>query len=99
VLGSSGEVAVADTFNHRVQIFDRKGNCKRQFGSKGEEAGQFDLPSALASDAHGNLLVLDWTNRLQCSVPRASTSARAMFSGWRPVCARASPGVMVVNWR
>jgi hypothetical protein len=53
-----------------VQIFDREGNYKRQFGSEGSSAdGQFDDPSALASDAHGNLLVLDRTNRLQVFSP------------------------------
>jgi hypothetical protein len=36
VLGSSGEVAVADHDNHRVQIFDSEGNYKRQFGIKGK---------------------------------------------------------------
>jgi hypothetical protein len=70
VLGSSGEVAVADCNNHRVQIFDREGNYKRQFGTYGKETdGQFDLPSSLASDVHGNLLVLDFTNRLQVFSP------------------------------
>jgi DNA-binding beta-propeller fold protein YncE len=66
VLGSTGEVAVVDYNNHRVQIFDSEGNYKRQFGTKGKEAdGQLSEPTALASDAHGNLLVLDATNRLQ----------------------------------
>jgi hypothetical protein len=78
VLGSSGELAVADIRNHRVQIFDSEGNYKRQFGTEGKEAdSQFYLPSGLASDAHGNLLVTDSTNRLQVSTPRASTSAPA----------------------
>jgi DNA-binding beta-propeller fold protein YncE len=66
VLGSSGEVAVADTYNHRVQIFDSEGKYKRQFGTEGKEAdGQLYYPTGLASDAHGNLLVTDLTNRLQ----------------------------------
>jgi hypothetical protein len=65
VLGSSGEVAVADRNNDRVQIFDSAGNYKRQFGTKGKEDGQFLCPAGLASDAHGNLLVTDRTNRLQ----------------------------------
>jgi hypothetical protein len=70
VLGSSGEVAVADRYNYRVQIFDSEGNYKRQFGTEGQEAdGQFYLPSGLASDAHGNLLVTDHTNRLQVFDP------------------------------
>jgi DNA-binding beta-propeller fold protein YncE len=70
VLGSSGEVAVADYGNHRVQIFDSEGNYKRQFGTGGKEAdGQFFCPTGLASDAHGSLLVVDWTNRLQVFDP------------------------------
>jgi hypothetical protein len=69
VLGSSGEVAVADLYNHHVQIFDSEGNYKRQFGTKGKEDGQFNCPTGLASDAHGNLLVTDWTNRLQVFDP------------------------------
>jgi DNA-binding beta-propeller fold protein YncE len=69
VLGSSGEVAVADHLNHRVQIFDSEGNYKRQFGTEGKEDGQFFNPSGLASDAHGNLLVVDRTNRLQVFNP------------------------------
>jgi tripartite motif-containing protein 2/3 len=70
MLGSSGEVAVADSLNHRVQIFDSEGNYKRQFGTEGKEAdGQLFLPSDLASDAHGNLLVVDRTNRLQVFDP------------------------------
>jgi DNA-binding beta-propeller fold protein YncE len=63
VLGSSGEVAVADTYNHRVQIFDREGNYKRRLLFT--KNGQFFYPAALASDVHNNLLVLDRTNRLQ----------------------------------
>jgi hypothetical protein len=63
-------VAVADKLNHRMQIFDREGNCKRQFGSKREEAdGQFYMPSALAADVHSNLLVLGFSNRLQVLSP------------------------------
>jgi DNA-binding beta-propeller fold protein YncE len=70
VLGSSGEVAVADYNNDRVQIFDSEGNYKRQFGTEGKEAdSQFFRPSGLASDAHGNLLVIDETNRLQVFDP------------------------------
>jgi DNA-binding beta-propeller fold protein YncE len=70
VLGSSGEVAVADRNNYRVQIFDSEGKYKRQFGtSEGKADGQFFMPSGIASDAHGNLLVTDWTNRLQVFSP------------------------------
>jgi DNA-binding beta-propeller fold protein YncE len=69
VLGSSGEVAVADRTNHRLQIFDSEGKYKRQFGTEGKEAGQLYMPAGIASDAHGNLLVVDTTNRLQVFDP------------------------------
>jgi DNA-binding beta-propeller fold protein YncE len=69
VLGSSGEVAVADHGNHRVQIFDSEGKYKRQFGTEGKEDGQIYMPLGLTSDAHGNLLVVDFTNRLQVFDP------------------------------
>jgi DNA-binding beta-propeller fold protein YncE len=69
VLGSSGEVAVADYGNSRVQIFDNKGNYKRQFGTMGNEDGQFNCASDLVSDAHGNMLVTDGTVRLQVFSP------------------------------
>jgi hypothetical protein len=72
VLGSSGEVAVADQSNHRVQIFDSEGKYKRQFGTEGKEAdGQLYEPMDIASDAHGNLLVVDNTNRLQVFDPES----------------------------
>jgi tripartite motif-containing protein 2/3 len=74
VLTPSSEVAFADEANNRIQIFDRDGKYKRQFGSYcSNEAlvdGQFYGPSAIASDAHGNLLVTDlYTNRLQVFSP------------------------------
>ena len=74
VLGSSGEVAIADASDDRsVQIFDSAGNFKRQFGSFGsfgvETDGQFQCVTAVVSDDHGNLLILDYTNRLQVFSP------------------------------
>jgi hypothetical protein len=64
------EVAVADSNNHRIQIFDSEGNYKRECGVQGKAAdGAFFNPAGLASDAHGNLLVTDVTNRLQVFSP------------------------------
>jgi hypothetical protein len=71
VLGdSSGDVAVVDQGNHRVQIFDSEGNYKRQFGSEGTCDGLFYYPAGITSDAHGNLLVTDYTSRLQVFSPK-----------------------------
>jgi hypothetical protein len=47
VLGSSGEVAVADHYNHRVRIFDSEGNYKLQFGTYGKEASHNIATSSL----------------------------------------------------
>ena len=72
VLGSSGEVAIADVSDDRsVQLFDSGGNYKRQFGNllmfdSDDVDGQFQYcVTAIASDDHGNLLILDYSNRLQ----------------------------------
>jgi hypothetical protein len=73
VLGSSGEVAVVDEGNHHVQIFDSEGKYKRQFGTKGKEKdGHLQHPTGITSDAHGNLLVVDSTNRLQVFDPEGT---------------------------
>jgi DNA-binding beta-propeller fold protein YncE len=65
------EVAIADCQNHRVQIFDSEGNYQRQFGSKGKDIdGHFYYVSGLSSDAHNNLLVTDFSSRLQLFSPK-----------------------------
>jgi DNA-binding beta-propeller fold protein YncE len=79
---SSGNVIVADTGNHRLQIFDTNGNfiemwgfgvddgsavfqvCTTscQAGIAGTGDGQFNMPSYLAVDGEGNILVADQGN-------------------------------------
>lgn len=62
----SGEVALADEKNHRVQLFDTEGVLIRMFGKFGSNDGQFQFPSTLAADDYGNLMILDKdTSRLQ----------------------------------
>ena len=50
---------VADTDNHRVQMFTSDGHWFLSFGTSGTGDGEFDSPCALAFDEHGNLLVLE----------------------------------------
>ena len=52
-------VWVADSWNSRVQEFDRDGEFLRNIGSKGTENGQFIDPAGIASDAEGNIWVVD----------------------------------------
>lgn len=63
---SDNRLAVTDTGNHRIQIFDREGNFIRAFGGLGNEAGKFYEPVGLTAGGDGNLLVADtWNNRVQ----------------------------------
>ena len=61
VLPISGNIAIADTNNHRVSIFD--GESTRFLYCFGHE--NFTFPCAIATDAYEHIIVLDETNRLQ----------------------------------
>lgn len=61
-LAADGNILVADTNNHRVQIFTASGDYVSQFGSFGSGDGQFNLPISLAVDSSGNIHVLERGN-------------------------------------
>ena len=42
------EIIVADTNNHRIQVFDKEGNFKFQFGEVGKRDGQLLYPNRVA---------------------------------------------------
>ncbi|MCA9981025.1 MAG: NHL repeat-containing protein, partial [Anaerolineales bacterium] len=66
---SNNQIAVTDTGNHRIQIFDRDGNFVLAAGGIGTVLGQFYEPVGLAaslSDEDGALFVADtWNQRVQ----------------------------------
>ena len=63
---SDGNTYVADSYNHRVQVFDQNGRFVRQWGSQGNAAGQFQEPWGIAVDAQGTVFVADtWNHRIQ----------------------------------
>jgi uncharacterized protein (TIGR03663 family) len=67
VVDDEGNVYVADTQNHRVQIFDPQGDLIRTIGgpSFGSGPQQFYEPRGLAIDAQSNLYVADtWNARI-----------------------------------
>jgi hypothetical protein len=68
VLGSSGEVAVADSGNHCVQIFDREGNCKRHFSATTSGSPSWPLMCPATCSCSTRPI------GCRCSVPRACAS-------------------------
>lgn len=59
-------LAVTDTGNHRIQIFDRQGNFVQAIGGLGALGGQFYEPVGLAVAPDGSLMVNDtWNERIQ----------------------------------
>lgn len=57
-----GNVYVADTYNHRISVFDRYGSFMRTWGSIGTDAGALQYPKGLAVDASGLVYVADTNN-------------------------------------
>ena len=58
----NGRVYVADYANHRIQVFDTKGNYITKWGTYGEEDGQIHKASALSVVPSGNIYLSDQFN-------------------------------------
>ncbi len=58
-------VYVTDTRNHRIKVFDAAGVYKFQFGKRGQDAGEFYYPDAIAAAPNGVIYVADGNNRIQ----------------------------------
>lgn len=61
-LSLSGDLVVADTENHRVQIFTPDGNFKAKFGEKGSKPDQLCYPIGVATTTNDNIVVADSVN-------------------------------------
>ncbi|WP_041471154.1 flippase activity-associated protein Agl23 [Chloroflexus aggregans] len=60
-----GNIYVADTLNHRIEVFAADGTPIRTIGTQGNALDQFYEPRGLAFDAQGNLYVADtWNARI-----------------------------------
>jgi DNA-binding beta-propeller fold protein YncE len=55
-------VLVADTLNHRIDVFAADGSARGSFGGRGGGDGELDHPSDVAVDASGNAFVSDTGN-------------------------------------
>ncbi|PAA84951.1 hypothetical protein BOX15_Mlig011571g1 [Macrostomum lignano] len=78
-VASDGELAIADTENHRVQLFNSAGVFKNIIGrGKGSAPGELDSPLDVAWMPTGNYAVADTgNNRVQIFRPKGSL--RMMF--------------------
>ncbi len=68
--GTAGKVFVADSCNHRVQIFDSSGRFLEAFGKAGSDLGQLSYPYDVRVDPAGFIYVCEFGNsRIQVFSP------------------------------
>lgn len=60
---AQGGIYVADTNNHRIQVFDREGKFVRQFGREGAGAGSLQFPTDVRLGEGGATFVFDLHSR------------------------------------
>jgi sugar lactone lactonase YvrE len=69
-VGPDGSIYVADSGNHRVEVFDADGNYLMQWGSEGAGPGQLSEPWGIAVANDGRVYVADtWNHRVQVFGP------------------------------
>ena len=56
------EIVVANSWNHRVQVFDSNGTFLRSFGHQGKNAGELSYPFGIAIDKDRNIFISEWAN-------------------------------------
>lgn len=59
---AAGRVLVADSCNHRIQVFDADGRFLRAHGSAGSHPGQFSYPYDIRVDPGGRQFVCEFGN-------------------------------------
>lgn len=64
-IGPDGNLYVADSGNHRIQVFGPDGQFLRTFGEAGAELGQFNEPWGLAVDEQYVYVADTWNYRIQ----------------------------------
>ena len=70
------EIAVTELWNGRVSMFSSDGTLLRSFGRWGQKNGEFNLPSGIAFDSHGNIVVADGVNHRMQVFDRNGTFLR-----------------------
>ncbi|XP_043270624.1 RING finger protein nhl-1 isoform X3 [Venturia canescens] len=69
-VGPDNSIVVADSSNHRVQVFDGNGNFMKEFGTYGSGEGQFDCLAGVAVNRIGQFIIADrYNHRIQVLDP------------------------------
>jgi hypothetical protein len=61
-----GRIVVADTHNHRMQLFEENGSFICSFGEYGSDPGQFIYPYDAAVTSDGKIYVMEKTTAFSC---------------------------------
>jgi hypothetical protein len=77
----NGQLVVADSGNHRLQVFEADGRFVKCFGVKGTRDGQFDSITGLFADAMANIYVVDRLNHRVQIFDRYCRFVRAIGAG------------------
>ena len=59
---SGDRLLVADAGRHCIDVFDLRGKFLNRFGARGDGDGEFNFPTHVAADTHGNIYVTDSMN-------------------------------------
>jgi len=69
-VGPNDSIVVADSSNHRVQVFDGKGNYVKDFGSYGTHYSEFDCLAGITVNRIGQFIISDrYNHRIQIFDP------------------------------
>jgi DNA-binding beta-propeller fold protein YncE len=67
----TGQLYVAEEFNHRISVFNPDGSFAFAFGEQGNAPGQFERPNSVAIGPSGDVYVADtWNYRVQVFTPQ-----------------------------
>ncbi|XKL65321.1 hypothetical protein PGB90_008741 [Kerria lacca] len=69
-VGPDNSIVVADSSNHRVQVFDQNGKFIKEFGIFGNGEGEFDCLAGIAVNRIGQYIIADrYNHRIQVLDP------------------------------
>ena len=58
-MGPDNAIVVADSSNHRVQVFDQQGTFVREFGQYGNGEAEFDCLAGVSVNRIGQFIISD----------------------------------------